>query len=53
MSVLLLFFSSFDTIHTTESYIKAQEPNNFLNVIEAAKKHNLYEDLVRYLQMAR
>jgi clathrin heavy chain len=36
-----------------ESYIKAQEPNSFLNVIEAAKKQNLYDDLVKYLQMAR
>ncbi len=36
-----------------DAYIKAQEPNNYNAVIEAAKKADLYDDLVRYLQMAR
>lgn len=36
-----------------DSYIKAQDPTNYLEVIEAANRNGKYEDLVRYLQMAK
>ncbi|EJD07554.1 clathrin heavy chain [Fomitiporia mediterranea MF3/22] len=36
-----------------DSYIKAEDPSNFLEVIEIATRADKYDDLVRYLQMAR
>lgn len=36
-----------------DSYIKADDPTNYLEVIAAAERNNSYEDLVRFLQMAR
>ncbi|KAH8116430.1 clathrin heavy chain [Phellopilus nigrolimitatus] len=36
-----------------DSYIKAEDPTNFLEVIEMASRADKYDDLVRYLQMAR
>ncbi|VDL17052.1 unnamed protein product [Hymenolepis diminuta] len=36
-----------------DSYIKAGDPANYDEVIKAASAANNYEDLVRYLQMAR
>jgi len=36
-----------------DSYIRAADPNNFLEVIEIAEHAAKNEDLVRYLQMAR
>uniref|UniRef100_A0A0R3XC78 Clathrin heavy chain n=1 Tax=Hydatigena taeniaeformis TaxID=6205 RepID=A0A0R3XC78_HYDTA len=36
-----------------DSYIKAGDPTNYDEVIRAASAANNYEDLVRYLQMAR
>lgn len=37
----------------TDSYIKAEDPSNFLEVIEIATRADKHDDLVRYLQMAR
>ncbi|KAF8327169.1 clathrin heavy chain 1 [Cantharellus anzutake] len=36
-----------------DSYIKAGDPSNFLEVIEIANRAGKQDDLVRYLQMAR
>ncbi|KAF8582771.1 clathrin heavy chain 1 [Ramaria rubella] len=36
-----------------DSYIKAEDPSNFLEVIEIANQAGKHDDLVRYLQMAR
>ncbi|KAJ3833038.1 armadillo-type protein [Lentinula raphanica] len=36
-----------------DSYIKAQDPSNFAEVIEIADRAGKHDDLVRYLQMAR
>lgn len=36
-----------------ESYIKAQDPNNYVEVIEIADRAGKSEDLIKYLQMAR
>ncbi|BGP23725.1 Clathrin heavy chain [Rhodotorula toruloides] len=36
-----------------DSYIRAEDPSNYLEVIETASRAGKSEDLVRYLQMAR
>ncbi|KRT86899.1 hypothetical protein AMK59_1082, partial [Oryctes borbonicus] len=36
-----------------DSYIKADDPSAYVDVVETASKNNSWEDLVRYLQMAR
>lgn len=36
-----------------ESYIKAQDPSNYVEVIEIADRAGKSEDLIKYLQMAR
>merc|ERR1712176_964118 len=36
-----------------DSYIKADDPSAYLDVIGAARANDGYEDMVRYLQMAR
>ncbi|KAF5355246.1 hypothetical protein D9758_006001 [Tetrapyrgos nigripes] len=36
-----------------DSYIKAEDPSNFSEVIEIANRAGKHDDLVRYLQMAR
>lgn len=36
-----------------DSYIKAEDPSTYMDVVDAAGKSGNYEDLVRYLQMAR
>lgn len=36
-----------------DSYIKAEDPSNFAEVIEIANRAGKYDDLVRFLQMAR
>ncbi|XP_014667188.1 PREDICTED: clathrin heavy chain 1-like isoform X2 [Priapulus caudatus] len=36
-----------------DSYIKADDPSSFMEVVETAKRLDNWEDLVRYLQMAR
>jgi clathrin heavy chain len=36
-----------------DSYIKAEDPSNYAEVIETASRADKYDDLVRYLQMAR
>ncbi|KIJ55342.1 hypothetical protein M422DRAFT_219983 [Sphaerobolus stellatus SS14] len=36
-----------------ESYIKAEDPSNFVEVIEIANQAGKHDELVRYLQMAR
>merc|ERR550514_2358923 len=36
-----------------DSYLKAEDPTDYAEVIEAAKREENYEELVRYLQMAR
>ncbi|KAJ1548234.1 hypothetical protein HK096_008280 [Nowakowskiella sp. JEL0078] len=36
-----------------DSYLKAEDPTNFLEVIQVANLNNKFQDLVRYLQMAR
>jgi clathrin heavy chain len=36
-----------------DSYIKAEDPSNFLEVIEISTRAGKHEELVRYLQMAR
>lgn len=36
-----------------DSYIKADDPTAYMDVVEIASKNNSWEDLVRYLQMAR
>uniref|UniRef100_A0A286XQZ2 Clathrin heavy chain n=1 Tax=Cavia porcellus TaxID=10141 RepID=A0A286XQZ2_CAVPO len=36
-----------------DSYIRADDPASYLEVVQAANKSNNWEDLVKYLQMAR
>jgi clathrin heavy chain len=36
-----------------DSYIRANDPSNYVEVIEIASRAGKYEDLIRYLQMAR
>lgn len=36
-----------------DSYIKADDPSAYMAVVETASKNGSWEDLVRYLQMAR
>jgi len=36
-----------------ESYIKAEDPVDYKEVIDASEREDLYEDLARFLQMAR
>lgn len=36
-----------------DSYVKADDPTNYMEVIETADRAGKYEDIVRYLQMAR
>nr|ATP16155.1 putative clathrin heavy chain [Leptinotarsa decemlineata] len=36
-----------------DSYIKADDPSAYMAVVETASQNNSWEDLVRYLQMAR
>mmetsp|Transcript_39448 Transcript_39448/g.98764 ORF Transcript_39448/g.98764 Transcript_39448/m.98764 type:complete len:1743 (+) Transcript_39448:183-5411(+) len=36
-----------------DSYLKAQEAGDYKDVIQAAEREETYEDLVKYLQMAR
>ena len=36
-----------------DSYIRADDPTNYVEVIAGAEQNDKYEDLVRYLQMAR
>jgi clathrin heavy chain len=36
-----------------DSYIRANDPSNYAEVIEIASRAGKYEDLIRYLQMAR
>jgi len=36
---------------SVDLYIKANDPENFREVIDTASRANLYDDLVRYLQM--
>lgn len=36
-----------------DSFIKADDPSSYLEVISAAQQNDGYEDMVRYLQMAR
>ncbi|KAI0641858.1 clathrin heavy chain [Trametes meyenii] len=36
-----------------DSYIKAEDPSNYAEAIEIASRAGKYDDLVRYLQMAR
>jgi len=36
-----------------DSYIKANDPSTYMEVVEAASTHGNWEDLVKYLQMAR
>jgi clathrin heavy chain len=40
-------------VRLPNSYIKAGDPSNFLEVIEIANRAGKQDDLVRYLQMAR
>jgi len=40
-------------IYHSDSYIKAEDPSNFAEVIEIANHADKHDDLVRYLQMAR
>lgn len=36
-----------------ESYLKAKDPSNYIEVIQVARVCDAYQDLVKYLQMAR
>jgi hypothetical protein len=36
-----------------DSYIKADDPSNFLEVIQVAKNTEKYDELIKFLQMAR
>ena len=36
-----------------DSFIKANDPSDYLDVVDTATKNENWEDLVRYLQMAR
>ncbi|XP_066499700.1 clathrin heavy chain 1 isoform X2 [Hoplias malabaricus] len=36
-----------------DSYVRADEPSAYMEVVDAASRNNNWEDLVRYLQMAR
>ncbi|XP_052078858.1 uncharacterized protein LOC127716652 [Mytilus californianus] len=36
-----------------DSFIKADDPTNYMNVVKVASKNNSWEDLVKFLQMAR
>ena len=38
---------------TIDSYIRANDPSNYMEVIEIASRAGKNEDLIRYLQMAR
>lgn len=38
---------------TLDSYIRANDPSNYQEVIEIASRAGKFEDLIRYLQMAR
>lgn len=38
---------------SVDSYIKAEDPSNFVELIEIANRAGKHDDLVRYLQMAR
>lgn len=40
-------------LRPSDSYIKAEDPSNFVEVIEIASRAGKHDDLVRYLQMAR
>jgi clathrin heavy chain len=36
-----------------DAYLKAQDPSNFTQIIASGKKHEKYEELVKYLNFAR
>lgn len=36
-----------------DSFIKADDPSAYMDVVETSQKNESWEDLVRYLQMAR
>jgi len=36
-----------------DSYIKANDPENYINVIVASEQHEIWDDLVRFLHMCR
>jgi clathrin heavy chain len=38
---------------TLDSYIRANDPSNYMEVIEIGSRAGKYDDLIRYLQMAR
>lgn len=38
---------------SVDSYIKANDPRAFIDVVRKCSEANQYEDLVRFLQMAR
>jgi len=41
------------TISLVDSYIKADDPSNFAEVIEISSHTGKHDDLVRFLQMAQ
>jgi clathrin heavy chain len=41
------------TTTTTESYIKANDPENYVDVIVASEREQLWDPLVKFLQMCR
>jgi clathrin heavy chain len=55
MPLVSLYFShaSFNPTFCSDSYIKAADPSNFIEVIELANRAGKQDDLVRFLQMAR
>ena len=46
-------FGNILDLHWVDSYIKAEDPSNFMEVIEISNRAGKHDDLVRFLQMAR
>lgn len=49
----LLYFCLITHRPSSDSYVKAEDASNYAEVIETASRADKYDDLVRYLQMAR
>jgi clathrin heavy chain len=49
----ILYFLNSSSHFFAESYIKAEDPSNFAEVIEISSHAGKHDDLIRFLQMAR
>ena len=58
-SAVVCLFTKFDftkknfKFQAIDSFIKANDPSDYMDVVDVASKSDNWEDLVRYLQMAR